>query len=72
MTFQLAHPWALALLLLLPAWLLWARRRPAPAVVFASAPVLAAVAPRSGRLLGHLPELASGLAFALLVVALAG
>jgi Ca-activated chloride channel family protein len=72
MSLELAHPWALALLLLLPAWAVWGRRRPGPAVVFAPAPVLAALAPLRDRLLGRVPEVARGLAFALLVVALAG
>lgn len=62
-----AAPWALALLLLLPAWVLWLRRRPAPAAAFAPA----ADAGRGSRL-GAAPEALRGLAWALLVLALAG
>ena len=67
-----AAPWALALLLLVPAWALWLRRRRPPAVAYAPAAELAAAAGRGARALGSVPELLRALAFALLVVALAG
>lgn len=73
MSFTFVHPWALALLLLLPLWWLVLRRRKArSAVVFARAGTLRAVARPSSRFFGALPEGLRTLAFALLVVALAG
>jgi Ca-activated chloride channel family protein len=45
---QFASAWALPLLLVLPAWWLWRRRRPQPAIIFSRAAVLAK-GPRAGR-----------------------
>src|SRR5688500_10557928 len=45
---QFASPWALALLLALPAWWLWRRRRKPPAIVFSRVSALAK-GPRAGR-----------------------
>ncbi|HEX6536524.1 MAG TPA: VWA domain-containing protein [Gemmatimonadaceae bacterium] len=45
---RFATPWALLLLLALPAWWVWRRRRRPPAIVFSRADVLAK-GPRSGR-----------------------
>ena len=45
---QFASPWALALLLVLPAWWLWRRRRKPPAIVFSRVSALAK-GPRAGR-----------------------
>lgn len=72
MTAELAHPWALALLLLVPAWMLWTRRGPRQAMVFARAGTLARAAGRRGRVAARLPGLLRGVAFVSLVVALAG
>jgi Ca-activated chloride channel family protein len=45
---QFASAWALPLLLVLPAWWLWRRRRQRPAIIFSRAAVLAK-GPRAGR-----------------------
>jgi Ca-activated chloride channel family protein len=45
---QFASPWALLLLLALPAWWIWRRRRRPPAIVFSRVPALAA-GPKAGR-----------------------
>lgn len=45
---QFASGWALPLLLVLPAWWLWRRRRKAPAIVFSRVSALAR-GPRAGR-----------------------
>jgi Ca-activated chloride channel homolog len=62
-----ATPWALALLALLPAWALWLRRRPAPALAYAPA----ADAGR-GSALGAVPEILRGASLVVLILALAG
>lgn len=62
-----AAPWALALLALLPAWMLWLRARRAPALTYAPADVAG-----RGSALGAVPEVLRGVCFAALVVALAG
>ncbi len=72
MTPELAHPWALGLLALVPLWLLWTRRRPQRGMVFAQAATLAQAAGRRGRWAARLPGWLRGLAFVSLVVALAG
>jgi len=45
---QFASPWALPLLLALPAWWLWRRRRKVPAIVFSRVSALSK-GPRAGR-----------------------
>src|SRR5258708_15058312 len=45
---QFVSGWALGLLLALPAWWIWRRRRERPAIVFSRTAVLAA-GPRAGR-----------------------
>jgi Ca-activated chloride channel family protein len=50
---QFASPWALLLLLVFPAWWLWRRGRPTPAISFSRVSVLAA-GPRAGRLVPRL------------------
>src|SRR5688500_6405136 len=45
---QFASPWALALLLALPAWWLWRSRRKPPAIIFSRVSALAK-GPRAGR-----------------------
>ena len=71
MTLEWAHPWALLLLLLLPAYAGWLRRRGPRALPLPRADRLAVRAARSARLLGALPELLRALTLALLVLALA-
>ena len=65
-----ATPWALLLLLALPAWWLWRRHRPPPAIVFSRADVLAR-GPRAGRWVTRLLFLLRNLVIAGLVIALA-
>ncbi|HEU0012821.1 MAG TPA: VWA domain-containing protein [Longimicrobium sp.] len=71
MSLSLVHPWALALLLLVPAWLLWLRRG-AHGLAFARTGALRRASGRRGAWLGGVPEAARALSFALLAVALAG
>jgi Ca-activated chloride channel family protein len=67
---EFAAPWALLLLLAIPALWLWRRRRHAPAIVFSRADVLAR-GPRAGRGIARLLVTLRALAIAALVVALA-
>jgi Ca-activated chloride channel family protein len=72
-SFEFEHPWAFAVLAILPFWAwLSRRRRVRPAVSFARAGVLRGIAPRSGRVWASLPGVMRSLAFILLVIALAG
>ncbi|HEX6909072.1 MAG TPA: VWA domain-containing protein, partial [Longimicrobium sp.] len=72
MTIGFATPWALLLLLLIPLWVRWLRRRPAGAVAFAPARALGDAARGRGRWTGPLPDVLRAASFALLVLALAG
>lgn len=72
MTMGFANPWALLLLLLIPVWMRWMRRRSSAAVAFAPARTLDEAARGRGRWAGPIPDLLRGTSFALLVVALAG
>lgn len=71
MTVELVHPWALALLLPVPAYLLWLRRTRPAAIPLPGAAALAHPGRRAARWWARLPELARVLALAMLVVALA-
>lgn len=71
MTPELVHPWALALLLPLPAYLLWLRRTRAAAIPLPGAAALARPGKRAAKWWARVPELARVLALVLLVVALA-
>jgi Ca-activated chloride channel family protein len=72
-SFGFEHPWAFALLLLLPLWGWWAaKKRVRPAVTFARTGLLASIAPRSARVWSWLPAAMRAVAFVLLVVALSG
>jgi Ca-activated chloride channel family protein len=72
MSFDLARPWALALLLLLPLWVVWLRRRGGGAVLLARADLAALGRRRGTGWLAALPDVLRGLAWTALVVALAG
>lgn len=73
MTVSFAHPWALALLLLVPLWLVRSHRRSREdGIVYARAGTLARVRSRTATLFAALPEVLRALAFILLIVALAG
>jgi Ca-activated chloride channel family protein len=72
MSIGFANPWALLLLLLVPPWMRWLRRRSAGAVAFAPARVLGEAARGRGRWLGAVPDVLRAASFATLVVALAG
>jgi Ca-activated chloride channel homolog len=65
-----ATPWVLLLLLALPAWWLWRRRRRPVAIVFSRADVLAR-GPRAGRAMARLLFVLRNLILAGLVIALA-
>jgi Ca-activated chloride channel family protein len=67
---QFVSGWALVLLLVLPAWWIWRRRRVRPAIVFSRTPVLAS-GPRSGRAIRLSLFLLRNLLLAAAVVALA-
>ena len=67
---EFAAPWALLLLLAVPAWWLWRRRRHRPAIVFSRADVLAR-GPRAGRGIARLLVALRALAIGALVIALA-
>lgn len=72
MRFQFANPWALLLLLLVPAWLAWIHRVTPAALRFARMEALRRVARGRGGVLGSLPDAMRAGAFAWLVLALAG
>lgn len=74
MTLSFAHPWALPLLLLVPAYLLWLRRRipHAPAIRFPGIGGEAGRELRAGTRVAWAPEILRACAFGLLVFALAG
>lgn len=71
MSVGFAQPWWLVLLLAIPAWWAWARRRPG-GIAWSRAEALAEAAHGSGSVLGALPDVLRALSFALLVIALAG
>lgn len=60
---QFASPWALVALAAFPAWWLWRKRRPTPAIIFSRVTVLA-TGPRAGR---FMPRILFGLRNAVLV-----
>lgn len=68
--FQFATPWALLLLLVIPAWLFWRRRRRPPAIVFSRAPVLAK-GPAHGRWIARALLMLRVAALVLAIIALA-
>lgn len=71
MNVELIHPWALLLLLAVPAYLAWARRGRPAAVTYPRAEGLAGLATRRARWLARAPGVLRALAWTLLVVALA-
>ena len=71
MTLELAHPWALALLLLIPLWWWRARSARGTAVVYSRAGTLRALGGRGAAFLGVLPELLRAAALVSLVIAIA-
>lgn len=68
--FEIVNPEALLLLLALPIWWIWRRRRAQHAIVFSRASVLAA-GPRAGRLVPTLIFVARNVALAAAIFALA-
>ncbi|MEP6691308.1 MAG: VWA domain-containing protein [Gemmatimonadaceae bacterium] len=68
--FTFATPWALLLLLALPAWWMWRRKRRPPAIVFSRADALAS-GPRAGRAIAYSLLAFRNLLLAGLIVALA-
>jgi Ca-activated chloride channel family protein len=72
MSFGFAHPWALLLLLGLPAYALWCRRWPRRAFVFSRTGSLARIGKGRADFLVRLPGRLRAGAVVLLVIALAG
>jgi Ca-activated chloride channel family protein len=73
MIFDFARPWFLLLLLAVPLWLLVRRRgRSETGITFSRATVLGQLATSKSLLIARLPEYLRGLAFVLLIIALAG
>lgn len=72
MTFGFAHPWALLLLLLVPAYAFSARRGGRRALTFSRAAVLGALASSRAERLARLPERLRGVSVCALIVAVAG
>jgi Ca-activated chloride channel family protein len=68
--FQFETPWALLLLLLLPAWWLWRRRHSPGAIVFSRTGVLAQ-GPRAGQFIARAIFVLRNVALAALIIALA-
>ena len=72
MTFSFANPWVLLLLLGVIAYVIFARRRARPALIFSRASVLGWLATFRAERLARLPERLRGIAVCALIVALAG
>jgi Ca-activated chloride channel homolog len=73
MIFGFARPWLLLLLLIIPLWFIWQRRRRGErAIVFSRASVLGRLATSRAGLISRLPDWFRVLALTLLIVALAG
>ena len=72
MIFGFARPWMLVLLLAIPAWIIWQRRRGERALIFSRASVISSLATTRAQRVARLPERLRGLALTLLIVALAG
>ncbi|HEX6751909.1 MAG TPA: VWA domain-containing protein [Longimicrobium sp.] len=71
MTIQFAHPWALALLVLVPLWWWRVRRARDTGIVFSRASTLAALGTRGAAFLGVLPEILRTAALVSLILAIA-
>jgi Ca-activated chloride channel homolog len=71
MTFSFANPWALALLLLIPVWWLYARRKSAGALTYSRAATLARLAGAGSRRIAKLPSWLRGLTVIGLILAIA-
>lgn len=71
MSMGFAHPWLLLLLLLIPAWVWYARRLRPAALTFSRAGVLSRFAPRGVRILARVPGWLRAIAFAAIVIAIA-
>jgi Ca-activated chloride channel family protein len=73
MIFDFARPWFLLLLLAIPLWVFVRRRsRSETGITFSRAAVLGQLATSKSLLIARLPEYMRGLAFLLLIIALAG
>src|SRR5690554_6154045 len=69
--FGFEHPWVLFLLLVIPAFALYARRWRRPAIIFSRAAALAGLGGRRARIWARVPDWLRAGALAMLIVALA-
>ena len=72
MIFGFARPWLLLLLLAVPLWIWYQRRRPGSSLMFSRASLLGWLGSLRTARLARLPDQLRGLAFTLLVLAAAG
>jgi Ca-activated chloride channel homolog len=71
MNFGFAHPWALALLLLIPAWWWYTRRTRPGSLTFSRASLLGRYAPRGAVFIARAPDWLRALAVAAAIIAVA-
>ena len=71
MTFRLAYPEVLVLLILVAGWMIWTLRRRPAALTYSMTTMIARLAGGTGRLVGRIPLVLRALCLVLLVIAAA-